>query len=70
MSQAATEVILDLIRGRGLGLGGFSVRRVLPIGHRKMVGPFIAGGDGVHPSAAGLTHAGVAPDLAGYFFDA
>lgn len=35
------DAILDLIPGRGRDLGGFSVRRVLPIGHRKMVGPFI-----------------------------
>ncbi len=35
------EAILDLVPGRARDLGGFSVRRVLPIGHRKMVGPFI-----------------------------
>ena len=33
--------ILDVIAGRSRDLGGFSVRRVLPIGHRKTVGPFI-----------------------------
>ncbi len=36
-----SDAILDLIPGRGRDLGGFSVRRVLPIGHRKTVGPFI-----------------------------
>jgi redox-sensitive bicupin YhaK (pirin superfamily) len=35
------DPILDLIPGRPRDLGGFSVRRVLPIGHRKTVGPFI-----------------------------
>lgn len=35
------DAILDLIPGRPRDLGGFSVRRVLPIGHRKTVGPFI-----------------------------
>lgn len=35
------EPILDLIPGRPRDLGGFAVRRVLPIGHRKTVGPFI-----------------------------
>ena len=33
--------ILDRIAGRARDLGGFSVRRVLPIAHRKLVGPFI-----------------------------
>ncbi len=36
-----TSAIIDIIAGRGRDLGGFSVRRVLPIGHRKTVGPFI-----------------------------
>ena len=36
-----SDAILDLIPGRPRDLGGFSVRRVLPIGHRKTVGPFI-----------------------------
>ena len=36
-----SALILDLIPGRARDLGGFSVKRVLPIGHRKMVGPFI-----------------------------
>ena len=42
-SQALSHMdpILDLIPGRERDLGGFSVRRVLPIGHRKTVGPFI-----------------------------
>ncbi|MDP3857918.1 MAG: pirin family protein [Stagnimonas sp.] len=35
------DPILDLIPGRARDLGGFAVRRVLPIGHRKTVGPFI-----------------------------
>ena len=35
------DAILDLIPGRARDLGGFAVRRVLPIGHRKTVGPFI-----------------------------
>ncbi|TAJ52230.1 MAG: pirin family protein [Nevskiaceae bacterium] len=35
------DAILDLIPGRPRDLGGFAVRRVLPIGHRKTVGPFI-----------------------------
>ena len=35
------DPILDLIPGRERDLGGFQVRRVLPIGHRKTVGPFI-----------------------------
>lgn len=35
------DVVLDLIPGRPRDLGGFAVRRVLPIGHRKTVGPFI-----------------------------
>lgn len=35
------SVILELIPGRARDLGGFNVRRVLPIGHRKLVGPFI-----------------------------
>lgn len=34
--------ILDIIPGRARDLGdGFTVRRVLPIGHRQSVGPFI-----------------------------
>jgi len=33
--------IIDIIAGRARDLGGFSVRRVLPIGHRQLVGPFI-----------------------------
>jgi|GEM_PF-42238 len=33
--------IIDRIAGRARDLGGFSVRRVLPTGHRKLVGPFI-----------------------------
>ena len=33
--------IIDLIPGRSRDLGGFTVARVLPIGHRKTVGPFI-----------------------------
>ena len=36
-----SAAILDLITGRPRDLGGFSVARVLPIGHRKTVGPFI-----------------------------
>jgi redox-sensitive bicupin YhaK (pirin superfamily) len=35
------DTILDLIPGRARDLGGFAVRRVLPIAHRKTVGPFI-----------------------------
>lgn len=35
------DAILDLIPGRARDLGGFAVRRVLPIGHRKTVGSFI-----------------------------
>ncbi|MDB5985773.1 MAG: pirin family protein [Nevskia sp.] len=35
------SAVIDIIAGRERDLGGFSVRRVLPIGHRKMVGPFI-----------------------------
>lgn len=35
------NAILDRIPGRSRDLGGFAVARVLPIGHRKMVGPFI-----------------------------
>lgn len=35
------SAILDVIDGRARDLGGFSVRRVLPIAHRKTVGPFI-----------------------------
>jgi len=34
-------LILDRISGRARDLGGFSVKRVLPIAHRKLVGPFI-----------------------------
>jgi len=37
----STDAILDLIPGRSRDLGGFTVARVLPIGHRKTVGPFI-----------------------------
>ena len=33
--------ILDVLQGRPRDLGGFTVRRVLPIGHRLNVGPFI-----------------------------
>ncbi len=33
--------ILDRIAGRSRDLGGFSVKRVLPIAHRKLVGPFV-----------------------------
>ncbi|GAC1623593.1 MAG: hypothetical protein NVS9B10_08690 [Nevskia sp.] len=33
--------VIDIIRGRARDLGGFSVRRVLPIAHRKTIGPFI-----------------------------
>lgn len=40
-SNAASSCILDRIAGRARDLGGFSVKRVLPIAHRKMVGPFI-----------------------------
>lgn len=36
-----SDAILDLIPGRSRDLGGFTVARVLPIGHRKTVGPFI-----------------------------
>lgn len=36
-----SDAILDLIPGRPRDLGGFSVARVLPIGHRKTAGPFI-----------------------------
>lgn len=36
-----TSAILDRIEGRSRDLGGFTVARVLPIGHRKTVGPFI-----------------------------
>ena len=36
-----SNAIIDIIEGRSRDLGGFSVRRVLPIGHRKLVGPFI-----------------------------
>lgn len=34
-------VIIDRIAGRSRDLGGFSVRRILPIAHRKAVGPFV-----------------------------
>lgn len=33
--------VIDTITGRTRDLGGFSVRRVLPIAHRKTIGPFI-----------------------------
>lgn len=33
--------VIDVIEGRARDLGGFSVQRVLPIAHRKTVGPFI-----------------------------
>jgi redox-sensitive bicupin YhaK (pirin superfamily) len=33
--------VIDVIQGRARDLGGFTVRRVLPIAHRKTVGPFI-----------------------------
>jgi redox-sensitive bicupin YhaK (pirin superfamily) len=33
--------VIDVIQGRTRDLGGFTVRRVLPIAHRKTVGPFI-----------------------------
>lgn len=36
-----STAILDRIPGRSRDLGGFTVARVLPIGHRKTVGPFI-----------------------------
>ncbi len=36
-----TSIVIDIIEGRSRDLGGFSVRRVLPIAHRKTVGPFI-----------------------------
>lgn len=37
-----SEVIIDVLQGRVRDLGdGDTVRRVLPIGHRQMVGPFI-----------------------------
>ena len=36
-----TPAILDRIAGRARDLGGFSVKRVLPIAHRKLVGPFV-----------------------------
>jgi redox-sensitive bicupin YhaK (pirin superfamily) len=35
------SAILEIISGRPRDLGGFSVRRVLPIAHRKTIGPFI-----------------------------
>lgn len=33
--------VIDVIPGRARDLGGFTVRRVLPIAHRKTIGPFI-----------------------------
>ncbi len=36
-----TSCILDRIAGRARDLGGFSVKRVLPIAHRKLIGPFV-----------------------------
>ena len=36
-----TSCILDRIAGRPRDLGGFSVKRVLPIAHRKLIGPFV-----------------------------
>jgi len=33
--------ILDRIAGRSRDLGGFSVRRILPVAHRKLIGPFV-----------------------------
>jgi redox-sensitive bicupin YhaK (pirin superfamily) len=38
---AMASAIIDRIEGRARDLGGFSVRRILPVGHRKTVGPFI-----------------------------
>ena len=38
---STAPVIVDRIAGRVRDLGGFSVKRVLPIAHRKMVGPFV-----------------------------
>jgi redox-sensitive bicupin YhaK (pirin superfamily) len=40
-APTASSCILDRIAGRSRDLGGFSVRRVLPIAHRKLVGPFV-----------------------------
>jgi redox-sensitive bicupin YhaK (pirin superfamily)/putative flippase GtrA len=40
-NSSVSPKIIDRIAGRARDLGGFSVRRVLPIGHRKLVGPFI-----------------------------
>jgi redox-sensitive bicupin YhaK (pirin superfamily) len=37
----SASAILDRIAGRTRDLGGFSVRRILPIAHRKLVGPFV-----------------------------
>ena len=37
----SSPVILDRIHGRVRDLGGFSVKRVLPIAHRKLIGPFV-----------------------------
>ena len=36
-----SSCILDRIAGRSRDLGGFSVKRVLPIARRKLVGPFV-----------------------------
>ena len=49
------DPILDLIPGRARDLGGFQVRRVLPIGHRKTVGPFIFF-DHMGPMVLGVGH--------------
>lgn len=35
------SALIDVIVGRPRDLGGFTVRRVLPVAHRKTVGPFI-----------------------------
>ncbi len=40
-ATASSATILEIITGRPRDLGGFSVRRVLPIAHRKTIGPFI-----------------------------
>lgn len=49
--------LLEIITGRARDLGGFSVRRVLPIAHRKTVGPFIFFdhmGPAVHGPGSGM----------------
>lgn len=56
MAETA-PVILDRIAGRSRDLGGFSVRRVLPIAHRKLVGPFVffdEMGPAVFPAGSGI----------------